>query len=104
MSVYRDDGTVNVNGAVEVDLEHLTATEIHVMRVVRSDGGTRTVSTLKPYFNGWFEIDLAYPGKYIFKVINKELEATCSLPSQTISLDAHSRKEVTLFVSASTHE
>lgn len=85
---------MHVNGVVEIPSEHMELTEIQVMKVVRSDGGTKYLSTLKPYFNGWFEVDLVYPGKYIFKVTNKELEADCQMPSATITLDAHAQVEV----------
>ena len=87
-----------MNGVVNVDAAHMSSTEVHVLKTVRSDGVVRLVSTLKPYFNGWIETNLPYPGKYTFKVINKQLESSCQLPSTTISLDAHSPREVCTIV------
>lgn len=83
-----------MNGAIEMDAGFLEDTEIQVLKIIRSDSATRPIATLKPYLNGWFEMDLPYPGKYTFKAINKALEAECQLPSVTITLDSQSAREV----------
>lgn len=76
-----------------MESDQMEDTEVQLFRIARSDGGTRAVAAVKPYFNGWFDVDLSYPGKYLIKVVNKQVEASCQLPTVTVSLDVHSPSE-----------
>lgn len=93
--VYKDDGKVSINGIVKIDdASKINATEVKFLRMTKSEGTLHIVATIQPYSNGWFQKDLAYPSKYEIRIVNKQLDSNCKLPSLDLMLDGSSAREV----------
>lgn len=93
--VYKDDGKVSINGVVKIDDESkLNSTEVKFLRMTKNEGSVHIVATIQPYSNGWFQKELSYPGKYEIRIINKQLDSNCKLPSLDLALDGSAAREV----------